>query len=182
MRRCWREIRILLLPKDPNDEKNVLLEIRAGTGGDEAALFAGELFRMYTRYAERQGWKLEVMSLSETGIGGIKEVIAIDRGQARLQPAEIRKRRAPRAARAGHRSAAAASTPRRPPSRCCRKPKKSTSRSTRRTCASTRSARAVRAARASTRPTRPCASRTSPTGLVVSQQDEKSQIKNRRKR
>ena len=69
------QLKILLLPKDPNDEKNVLLEIRAGTGGDEAALFAGELYRMYTRFAERQGWKLEVLTLSETGIGGIKEAI-----------------------------------------------------------------------------------------------------------
>src|SRR5579862_4582508 len=70
------EIKILLVPKDPNDAKNVILEIRAGTGGDEAALFASDLFRMYSRYAERQGWKIEVMSLSESGVGGIKEVIA----------------------------------------------------------------------------------------------------------
>ena len=67
-------IRILLIPKDPNDERNVMLEIRAGTGGDEAALFAAELFRMYTRYAERQGWSVELMSASETGVGGLKEV------------------------------------------------------------------------------------------------------------
>ena len=60
------EMKILLIPKDPNDEKNVMLEIRAGTGGDEAALFAGELFRMYSRYAERQGWRLELMSMSES--------------------------------------------------------------------------------------------------------------------
>src|SRR4026207_2151868 len=75
------ELKVLLLPKDPNDEKNVILEIRAGTGGDEAALFAGELFRMYSRFAERQGWKLEVMSLSETGIGGLKEAIASIEGK-----------------------------------------------------------------------------------------------------
>src|SRR3989442_659292 len=67
------ELKILLVPKDPNDEKNVVLEIRAGTGGDEAALFAGELFRMYSKFAERQGWGLEVMSTSETGVGGLKE-------------------------------------------------------------------------------------------------------------
>jgi peptide chain release factor 1 len=70
------QLKLLLVPKDPNDEKNVVLEIRAGTGGDEAALFAAELFRMYSKYAERQGWKLEVMSSSETGVGGLKEVIA----------------------------------------------------------------------------------------------------------
>src|SRR5688500_4846204 len=76
-----QELKVLLIPKDPNDEKNVLLEIRAGTGGDEAALFAGDLFRMYSRYAERQGWKLEVMSSSETGGGGLKEVIASVEGR-----------------------------------------------------------------------------------------------------
>ena len=70
-------IRILLLPKDPNDDKNVFLEIRAGTGGDEAGLFAGDLFRMYARYAETQGWRVEVVSSSPTGgIGGFKEIIA----------------------------------------------------------------------------------------------------------
>ena len=75
------ELKILLVPKDPNDAKNVVLEIRAGTGGDEAALFAGELFRMYAKYAERQGWKLEMMSSSESGVGGLKEVIATIEGK-----------------------------------------------------------------------------------------------------
>ncbi len=74
------EIPLLLIPKDPNDEKNVLLEIRAGTGGDEAALFAAEVFRMYQRYAERQGWKVDVVSISRSGQGGIKEVIAMVEG------------------------------------------------------------------------------------------------------
>src|SRR5215831_18267087 len=75
------DIKVLLVPKDPNDAKNVILEIRAGTGGDEAALFAADLFRMYSRFAERQGWKVEVMSLSESGVGGIKEVIAAIAGK-----------------------------------------------------------------------------------------------------
>src|SRR5437764_1579748 len=75
------EMKILLIPKDPNDAKNVMLEIRAGTGGDEAALFAAELFRMYTKYAERQGWKIDVMSSSDTGVGGLKEVIATIEGR-----------------------------------------------------------------------------------------------------
>jgi peptide chain release factor 1 len=75
------ELKILLLPKDPNDEKNVILEIRAGTGGDEASLFAAEVFRMYTRFAEQKRWKVEIMSLSESGIGGYKEVIAIIEGE-----------------------------------------------------------------------------------------------------
>jgi peptide chain release factor 1 len=75
------EIKVLLLPKDPNDEKNVILEIRAGTGGDEASLFAAEIFKMYTRFAEQHRWKVEVMSMSESGVGGFKEVIAIIEGE-----------------------------------------------------------------------------------------------------
>jgi peptide chain release factor 1 len=75
------ELKVLLLPKDPNDEKNVLVEIRAGTGGEEAALFAGTLFRMYNRYAERRGWKTEIISANETSIGGFKEVIFMLEGK-----------------------------------------------------------------------------------------------------
>ena len=75
-----QELKVLLLPKDPNDEKDVILEIRAGTGGDEATLFAAEMFRMYTRYAEAQGWKVEVLNTSESGVGGLKEVIAMISG------------------------------------------------------------------------------------------------------
>jgi peptide chain release factor 1 len=74
------EIKVLLLPKDPNDDKNVILEIRAGTGGDEASLFAAEIFRMYQRFAEQHKWKIELMSMSESGVGGYKEVIAIIEG------------------------------------------------------------------------------------------------------
>jgi len=76
-----QQLKRLLLPRDPRDDKNTLLEIRAGTGGDEAALFAAELFRMYTRYAENHGWKVEIMSSSPTGIGGLKEVIAAIEGK-----------------------------------------------------------------------------------------------------
>jgi peptide chain release factor 1 len=75
------ELKVLLLPKDPNDDKNIIVEIRAGTGGDEASLFAAELFRMYNRYAETQHWKVEVLSSSESGVGGLKEVIAIIEGK-----------------------------------------------------------------------------------------------------
>jgi peptide chain release factor 1 len=75
------EARVMLLPKDPNDEKNVIVEIRAGTGGDEASLFAAEVFRMYTRFAELHRWKVEVLSESESGVGGLKEVIAIIEGK-----------------------------------------------------------------------------------------------------
>jgi peptide chain release factor 1 len=76
-----QQLRLLLLPRDPNDEKNVVLEIRAGTGGDEATLFAQEIFRMYTRYAEGQHWRVEVLSTSLSGVGGLKEVIALVEGQ-----------------------------------------------------------------------------------------------------
>lgn len=79
--RLEEKLRFLLLPKDPNDDKNVFLEIRAGTGGEEAALFASDLFRMYTRYAERNGWKVEIMNMNETGIGGLKEVIIAIEGK-----------------------------------------------------------------------------------------------------
>ncbi len=74
------ELKVLLLPKDPNDEKNVILEIRAGTGGDEATLFAAEILRMYARYAERQGWKMEIMDAADTGVGGLKEAFAMIEG------------------------------------------------------------------------------------------------------
>jgi peptide chain release factor 1 len=74
------DIHLLLLPKDPNDERDIVLEIRKGAGGDEASLFAGEVFRMYTRYAEEQGWKVEITSLSESSVGGVNEVIALISG------------------------------------------------------------------------------------------------------
>ncbi len=78
---CREEIKLLLVPKDPNDGKNVILEIRAGTGGDEATLFAQEMFRMYTRYAEGRRWKVEVLSSNYSGVGGLKEVIAMIEGR-----------------------------------------------------------------------------------------------------
>ena len=80
MEELEQDLKVLLLPKDPMDEKNIILEIRAGTGGDEAALFAADLFRMYSRYAESKGWKVDVMSGSETGTGGYKEIIALIMG------------------------------------------------------------------------------------------------------
>jgi peptide chain release factor 1 len=79
--RVEEELKVLLIPKDPNDEKNVILEIRAGTGGDEATLFAAEMFRMYDRYAETQRWKVEVLSTSDSPVGGLKEVIALIEGK-----------------------------------------------------------------------------------------------------
>ena len=79
--RVEEELRVLLIPKDPHDEKNVLLEVRAGTGGDEATLFTQEIFRMYSRFAESQGWRIDVISSSASGVGGLKEVIAIVEGK-----------------------------------------------------------------------------------------------------
>src|SRR5229473_3983445 len=75
-----RDLKLLLLPKDPNDDKSVIVEIRAGTGGDEAALFAGELFRLYSRYAETLGWKVEVLESSPSNLGGVKEIVAAIQG------------------------------------------------------------------------------------------------------
>ena len=81
MAKAQDELKILLLPKDPNDDKNVILEIRAGTGGEEAALFGGDLLRMYLRYAERRHWKAEVIEISDTGIGGVKEAVVMIKGR-----------------------------------------------------------------------------------------------------
>src|SRR5947209_13977306 len=77
---CEANLKLLLIPTDPNDEKNVIVEIRAGTGGDEATLFAAEMLRMYARYSERQGWRMEILDASESGIGGIKEAVALIEG------------------------------------------------------------------------------------------------------
>ena len=84
------QLKILLLPKDPNDDKNVILEVRAGTGGEEAALFAQDLLRMYLRYAERRGWKAEIMDANDTGIGGIKEASVLIKGKALIQDSSMR--------------------------------------------------------------------------------------------
>lgn len=93
-----REIQLLLLPKDPNAEKNVVMEIRGGAGGEEAALFGAMLMRMYMRYAERHGWKTEMLEASMTELGGVKEAVFAITGEKCVQPPEIRKRRASRAA------------------------------------------------------------------------------------
>ena len=84
------ELKILLLPKDPNDDKNVIVEIRAGAGGDEAALFAAELYRMYVMYAERNHWKIDMMNLNENGIGGFKEVIFMINGKVPIQSSNMK--------------------------------------------------------------------------------------------
>ena len=91
------------MPKDPNDEKNVIVEIRAGAGGDEAALFAAEVYRMYVHYAESKRWKTEMISVNENGIGGFKEVVFMVKWTGRLLPDEIRKWSTPCTACAGNR-------------------------------------------------------------------------------
>ena len=96
------EIKEMVAPRDPMDGRNIIMEIRAGTGGDEAALFAADLFRMYSRYAERKGWKTSLMSSSHSELGGFKEVIFAITGKNVYSFAQIRKRRAPRPARADH--------------------------------------------------------------------------------
>jgi peptide chain release factor 1 len=115
------ELKVLLLPKDPNDSRNVFVEIRAGTGGDEAALFAAELFRMYQRYAERRRWKVEIVDRDDTGIGGIKTITALIEGEGaysrlKYEGGVHRVQRVP----------ATASTPPPPRSRCCRRRRTST--------------------------------------------------------
>ena len=122
-------VRKLLIPKDAADEKSAILEIRAGTGGDEAALFAGDLFRMYQRYADLHRWKVEVLSESEGEAGGYKEIIANVTGKGVFARLKFESGRASRAARARRPRRAGASIPRRRPWRCCRRPRRSTSRS-----------------------------------------------------
>ncbi len=134
------DLKILLLPKDPNDEKNVVLEIRKGTGGDEASLFAGELFRMYVRYAETRRWKVEVTTLSESEVGGLNEVTALISGdkvysQLKYESGVHRVQRVPATEQQGRVHTSAEQLP------FCPKLTTSRSTSTRRTFASTRSVR-----------------------------------------
>ena len=149
-----REIQLLLLPKDPNAERNVVMEIRSGAGGEEAALFGAMLMRMYMRYAERHGWKTEMLEASMTELGGVKEAVYRHHGGGRVQPPEIRERRAPRSAHPGdgeQRQAAMTPPPRRSP--CCPRRRRLTLKSTPTTCASTSTARPATAGNTSTRRT-----------------------------